>query len=101
MVSHIIAANVGVLFKLSAFKGEECKGIKPVFRSETLLFNAIDLVHADDTASLASLGEPTILLETAEGTTSEISIASCSSGPASKGRVPPPKKPTITFASSN
>lgn len=34
MVNHIIDANVGVLFKLSAFNGEECQGIKPVFRPE-------------------------------------------------------------------
>lgn len=95
MVNHIISANVGIIFKHKAFIGSAYKGIKPVFRSGTPLPDTIDPVSPHDVASPISLGEPTILLEMAEGNTSEIDITN--SEPESPRRVFPGKKPTITF----
>ncbi|KAG8911186.1 hypothetical protein FRC00_006925 [Tulasnella sp. 408] len=76
MVNHIIDANVGILFKLSAFEGEAFRGIKPVVQSGTQRSDMIDL-----------------------GCISEIDITS--SEPGIKRRVPPVKKPTVMFVNSH
>lgn len=99
MVNHIIDANVGILFKLSAFEGEAFRGIKTVVRSGTAFPGAIDLVNRDDTASPTSLGEAAILVKKAERNIFGTDINS--SEPGIDRRVPPVKKPTITFVNSH
>ncbi|KAG8917248.1 hypothetical protein FRC00_013846, partial [Tulasnella sp. 408] len=93
MVNHVISADVGVIFKRRAFEGLEHKGLRPIFQSGTPLLATLGPPSPDGTASQASCGELSIVLENAEGSTSEIDVPD--GEPGSSGRVPPARKPTI------
>ncbi|KAG8957907.1 hypothetical protein FRC00_003314 [Tulasnella sp. 408] len=99
MVNHIISADVGVIFKRRAFEGLEHKGLRPIFQSGTPLLATLDPPSRDGTASQASGGELSIVLENAEGNTSEIDVPD--GEPGSSGRAPPARKPTIMPGYSN
>lgn len=93
MVNHLISANVGVIFKSHAFEGPEHQGLRPLSKVGTPLLAGLEPIGRDDTASQASGGEPTILLETAEGNTEGVDIPD-GEETETKGRVLPVRKPT-------
>ncbi|KAG8921365.1 hypothetical protein FRC01_000288 [Tulasnella sp. 417] len=98
MVNHIISADVGVIFKRHAFGGPEHRGLRPLFQSGTPPLATLDSLSRDHAASQASVGEPTIPLENAAGSTSGNDVPEGT--PETAARVPPVEQLTMMFASS-